>query len=151
MFFCSSGWPRCSQLTVGSEAHHCPPRGWLISAYYAAESRADVRLKIFPLTHPPSDTVQLALLSWSLLVAAIFPHLRNQLFEIQSSPCMCRVPLPFQGQGSRVFVFILSPSVNFPEHFSLKKTTVLYCHLIHYHLPHWEMLALLGTKKIVPC
>ena len=31
------------------------------------------------------------------------------------------------------------------------KTTVLCCHLIHYDLPHWEMLPLLGTEEMVPC
>ena len=46
-------------------AHCCQPHGWLISAYYALESRTDVALKIFPPTHLPSDTIQLALLSWS--------------------------------------------------------------------------------------
>lgn len=46
-------------------AHCRQPHGWLISAYYALESRTDVALKIFPPTHLPSDTVQLAPLSWS--------------------------------------------------------------------------------------
>lgn len=31
------------------------------------------------------------------------------------------------------------------------KTMVLYCHLIHYNLPHWKMLPLLGTEEMVPC
>ena len=28
---------------------------------------------------------------------------------------------------------------------------VLYYHLIHCHLPHWEMLPLLGAEEMVPC
>ena len=45
----------------------------------------------------------------------------KSLFEIQSSSCICRVPVPFYGKGGRVIFFILSKSVNFPEHFLLRK------------------------------